>query len=311
MSNVNKPTKTKLINIDTIFRDEYNHNDTSHFNTTLPEKYKYNITIPERLTNVKTMRVVSAEIPMTFYNISANLGNNSFVLTIYSPDYSTKQTVNIVVPDGYYNSTASLIAAINISVSGYSIIINQNPDNTINFTLQSVGASNISGQNMYNNYIVTFSSQDIYSFKKSLGWILGFRSQSYTIKSYETVDNISSYVILNSEQPVISTIPAYPKYLYLSVDEFSKSVQNSFLTPVYNAFLTKNVIARVSLNNSTFPFGSVLPVNIHNGTLVTDKRNYNGKVDLQKLSIQLLNEMGMPIDLNTQDFSFCIEVTYE
>jgi len=38
---------------------------------------------------------------------------------------------------------------------------------------------------------------------------------------------------------------------------------------------------------------------------------YSGKTDIQKLNLQLLNEIGNPISLNGYDYSLCIEVEYE
>ena len=295
MTNVNKPTKTKFINIDTKFRDEYNYNDGSYYNITLPERYKYNITMPERITSVKTITVKSVEIPMTFYNISANLGNNQISIT----NNSTNITSTITVPDGYYLSdggaTNSLISAINSLLSGKYITFT-NDNNNCKFTGTSTRTANT-----YTVYTISFPYQDKYTFKSSLGWILGFRVSSFT---------------LIPENPVIASCPIllsqpYPRYLYLSVDEYSKGVQNSFVTPISNAFLTKNVLARVTLDPLGYPYGSVLIATDRNGLLVSDHRSYNGKVDLQKFNIQLFNETGMPIDLNGQDFSFCLEITYE
>ena len=48
-----------------------------------------------------------------------------------------------------------------------------------------------------------------------------------------------------------------------------------------------------------------------NGYLVSDCRSYNGKVNLQKLKIQLVNEYGKPIHLNGLDFSFSLKIDYE
>ena len=38
MSNVHKPTKTKYVNIDTKFSDEYNDFSVANYNVTLPER---------------------------------------------------------------------------------------------------------------------------------------------------------------------------------------------------------------------------------------------------------------------------------
>jgi hypothetical protein len=102
-----------------------------------------------------------------------------------------------------------------------------------------------------------------------------------------------------------------PRYLYLVIDEFINGNQNSFISPLYTSLLNKNIISRITINNTGIGFNDILTVNNFNGYLLTDKRSYNGKVDLQRLKIQLVNEIGIPIDLNGLDFSFCLEVEYE
>ena len=66
MTNVQREIKRKYVNIDTKFRDEYNNSSLAN----------YTITLPERITNVQSIMVCNAEIPLTYYNISTNLGNN-------------------------------------------------------------------------------------------------------------------------------------------------------------------------------------------------------------------------------------------
>ena len=286
MTNVNKPTKTKFINIDTKFRDEYNYNDTSTYNTTLPERYKYVINLPDRITGAKSICVKSAEIPMTFYNVSANLGNNTMLVT----NTSTGTSYTIVIADKYYSAMSSLVSDVNTALA---------PASTLTLTTSS--NKNVFTSTSSSNFTITFSSQDKYSLKSSLGWIWGFRTVTTTVKAGGT--SVASY-------PMFLTLP-FPRYLYISIEEFNKGIQNSFVTPVVSASLNKNAIARVVLDPVQYAFGSVLNATENNGLLVSDTRSYNGKVDLQRLSIQLFNEMGMPIDLNGQDFSFCIEATYE
>jgi hypothetical protein len=139
---------------------------------------------------------------------------------------------------------------------------------------------------------------DKYNFKNKLGWMLGFRDLSYNIR--QTTRTAESIADMNSS-----------RYLYLVVDEFSKGNFNSFLTLNTMSQIKSNVIARITLNRTTYAFGSVLPANNYNGYLLTDKRSYNGKVDLQKLKIQLVNENGVPVHLNGLGFSFCLEVEYQ
>ena len=99
--------------------------------------------------------------------------------------------------------------------------------------------------------------------------------------------------------------------MYLVLDEFTRGNQNSFIAALPSSLVRKPILARISINKTNYPFGTILPANNYNGYLLTDKREYTGRVDLQKLSIQLVDEIGEPVSLNGLDFSFCLEVEHE
>jgi len=119
------------------------------------------------------------------------------------------------------------------------------------------------------------------------GWILGFRNGVY-------VGN-TNYV---SEGVVDLT---GPKYLYLVVDDYNNSVNNSFISAFNSSILNKNILARISLQANIF---NVLQQN--NLGIITTPREYFGPVNLQTINIQLLDEYGRIVDLNNLDFSFCL-----
>ena len=273
MTNVTKQIKTKYVNIDTRFRDEYNYLSTAN----------YNITLPERITDVSTMTLESIEVPMSFYNISTNLGNNFFNVT-YNGSITT-----ITIADGNYN-VASLKTALNDALWGYDLsynysgsksTLNTGTDSvTVNFAVDSIGGN------------------DKYNIKSKLGWILGFRNPSYTVTT--AITKSEAFYDLNG-----------PKYLYLAIDEYNKGNQHSFVSPLYNSLINKNIIARISLDPAVHGFGTILPANLKNGLLVSDLRNYTGKIDLLKLNVQLLDENGNNMELNGLDFSFCLRVEHE
>lgn len=283
MSNVNKPTKMKYVNIDTKFRDEYNYLQTSN----------YNITLPQRINDVKTMRLTNIEIPMTIYNISANLGNNYF--KIINPSNSASKMV--VLPDGNYTKT-TLISAMNTAITALSatpftnLVYAATDGNKSVFTTTSA--------NITVEFDVDSTGQpDKYNVKSKLGWLLGFRNFIYAITTAINATSESFIDLLG------------PKYLYLAVEEFNKGNQNSFITPLSSSLVNKNVIARITMNGATYPFGQILPANQYNALLISDKRNYTGKIDLQKLNVQLINEYGVAMSLNGMDFSFCLEIEHE
>jgi len=277
MTNVMKPGKTKYINIDTRFREDYDMNTLS----------KQNVSLPERYTDVRSISVVSAEIPMSYYNISSALGNNAFKVT------TSDSSDNIIIPDGQYE-----LSGLMARIKEESTIITNTADEdsiTKKVNLTTSSASNL----IFDFTIDENGNRSRFDFKSSLGWLLGFRKP---IVDDATEDNIASSL------PSIGG----PRYLYLVVDEFTSSGnQSSFVSPLPNSLINKNILARISVSKQDYPFGSILPANLSNGLLMTDVRSYTGKVDIQKLNIQLVNEFGNVIDLNGDDFSFCLKIEHE
>ena len=299
MTNVSRHSKYKFINIDSKYRD---NTENRYINTYDPLKpnfqASFNVTLPERINDVKSMMVCNAEIPMSFYNISAALGNNYF--KIVTGALRTGATYSIIqIPNGEY-TTATLKTAINtaITAKSYSAIACDIGANTFSsFTASSGGAYTLVFDTDVNG------NDDAYQFKDKLGWLLGFRKRNYTITSGGASATISSENMVD-----LNTI----RYLYLAVDEYTKGTQNSFVSPMQNSFLrSKTILAKITLNKKTFSFGDILPANNFNGHLLSDRRQYSGKVDLQKLNIQLIDDTGTPVDLNGMDFSFCLEVEHE
>ena len=275
MTNVQKNSKTKYINIDTQFRDEYNYMKTSN----------YNITLPERVNEIKDLKVTNIEIPLTYFIISENLGNNYFKITV-----SGTESV-ITIADGNYTSS-SLQTAINTALSGKNLSCTLTQNSFSSFVTSS-GTIKIEFD------VDKYGNSDKYNFKSKLGWLLGFRNTTYNLTTNATTSE--GFLNLNG-----------PNYLYLAVDEFNKSSnQNSFSSPLFSSMVNKNILARIVIDHKNYTFGDVLVASIDNGYLLSDTRNYTGKIDLQKLNIQLLNETGIPMNLNSLDFSFCLEVTHE
>lgn len=289
MSNVHKPSRQKYINIDTKFRDEYNDTQTTNSNADLLSNQSatsnYFVTIPEKINDVKTISVTNIEMPMSFYNISANLGNNYFKTLV-----SGNETI-VTIPDGNY-SASTLETTLNELLANLGIGLSFNIDNNTHTSVVSDGSIEIHFD------INNAGINDKFRFKSKFGWLLGFRDTTYTVTT----------VAITSE--CFSTLHG-SKYLYLAIEEFNRGSQNSFVSPLFSSFVNKNIIARIAIDKVNYPFGSILPANCYNGLLISDIRSYNGKIDLQKLNISILNEDGIPITLNGLDFSFCLKVEHE
>ena len=280
-----KRTLKKNLNIDTRFRENYNNSFSTNFNITLPTNFN----------NILTMQLTSIEIPTTYYCISKQFGNNFFSILV-----NTTNSTIITIPDGNYTSDG-IILLINTLLTNLGapfsniVFINNNTSN------------NGSGQMMVglitpqNIPIVTSFSLNFQADKTGnpdqhtplplkLGWMLGFRNGIY--------ENNLNYV---SEGIIDLT---GPKYIYLVIDDHNNNVNNGFYSAFNSSLLNKNILARISLQAQTF---SILSEN--NLNLITIPREYFGPVNIQNLTIQILDEYGRIMNLNNMDYSFCLSLT--
>ena len=283
MTNVHKNTKKKYINIDTRFSDDYNYSQIAN----------YNITLPEKITEVKSMYITNIEIPDVLFNISSLQNNNSMVIT--KTNVSPNINYLITAPDNKYSKITDLHTALNAK------LLSATGDSTINFSVTSSNKSQLISTT--NTYSVSFAVDSSGNFDKALlnsklGWVLGYRNINYTINNTATV-----------AEALPDTFG--PKYIYLAIDEFSHGNQRSFVSPLPASLINKNIIARISISSTVFGFGNLISANRADGSLISDRREYNGKVDLQKLNIKILDEYGRLISLNGLEFSFCIEIEHE
>jgi hypothetical protein len=298
MTNVHKETKIKHWNIDTRFRDDYDNYSQLVNGAAIPW---YTFTLPQTINDVKNITVNNIEIPISFYNISAALENNVMKVG----------TTLVVVPDGFYTS-ATLKTAINYRLSALSLSLvfdissNGNPFTSFKNTSGSSIAISFAVKSSNTCSFITkvgagtaTADFDKFNVKSKLGWLLGFRNITYTIGAGITLGSECFLDLMG------------PRYLYLVLDEFSNGNTNSFISPLPNSIINKNILAKITMDYAHYPFGQVITANPTNGLLITDIRSYNGKANLQKLKIQLVNEYGIPIHLNGLDFSFCLEIEYE
>lgn len=270
MTNVAKPMKSKYVFIDTQFCDENTRTDN------------YPFTLSDRITDVKSMSVVSAEIPRSFYNISQTLGNHCFLVTTDS------SSVMIVLSDGQYDLTR-LTAEINRQLEPLLTFETQSETNTSSFTAANFCTIHFA--------VDKTGNFDKYHFKSKLGWLLGFRSPTYTVKG-----ELKSEAVVN-----LHTL----KYIYLAIDEMTQGTFESCIALLPNSRINKNIIAKICLDNVFYPYGTVMCVNTHTGLITSDTRKYTGnKVDLLKLNIQLLDDIGNPLNMNGTDFSFGLKIDY-
>lgn len=286
MTNVHSETKTKYLNIDTRFQEEYNMNDNAD----------YTVSIPQAIRDVQSIQLTNVEIPASFHPFSVYMKNTYFHLTKITTFSSTKI---ITIADGYYTEE-TLVDTLNEIIDGILIKLNENKQIIFENTTNDAA-----------DFIINFAvdengNTDKYNLKSKLGWCLGFRETSYEIprSSGSTGYSITSEGILNIN-------PC--RYLFVSIDDFHSHNPNSFIVPSFQSYFDPNIISRVTLDpNNNYTYGSLITANISgSGNLLSDVRSYSGKNDIQKLRIRIFNEFGHILHLNKMDVSFALEIKYK
>jgi hypothetical protein len=275
-----KSTITKNLNIDSRFRDNYFTSSSTNFNFKLPANFN----------NVVKMELAAIELPTSYYVISKQYGNNFFTITVNS------STTTISIPDGNYDQTTIMDAVNNqLSLAG-------DPFDRVNFMANLTNGITGTGQTMVgfmdisSNTVLELNFQadrfgaDDHNTPLPLkfGWLLGFRNGIY-VNNFNYVSE--GLIDVNGS-----------RYLFLVVDDYNNNVNQNFYSAFNSSVLNKNILARISLQETTF---NVLKLD----GLTTTPREYFGPVNITGMNIQLLDEYGRIINLNNMDFSFCLNLT--
>ena len=291
---------SKYITIDTRFRENLS-TKTSDFT----------IQLPTRLNKVVSMQLSSLEMPVSFYGISAEYGNNFLYITAsqqwFSDGPTTNHQVVIIIPDGNYtaqdlvNTINNLLAPINDSGQL------DDPESVFSFIhlrldvdIHGSGSGKITIEPVYNSPIGNSISclgldfgrgvngmADGADITTKIGWNLGFTSKIYC--------GSPSYT---GECPATTNSL---KYVYLSISDYQHNVNKLFLSAHHMTNLNDDILARISVKSPNF---TVLMND--NYALVTEPRIYFGPVDIAKLRIQMFDDHGRPLSMNNTDYSFVL-----
>jgi hypothetical protein len=304
MNPLNKRTITKYITIDTRFRDRYYETCSSDFM----------INLPTRMNKVVSMQLTSLELPTDFYSISSNYGNNYFVMQVFQMvdgvGYETDRI--IVVPDGNYTAKG-LIGKINeilcprlsngllqyvddvFSYIQFSLITSEDGSGPNKVVVQpNPSYPKITSQIeeiVLNFGTDIFGNNDTKYLTTKIGWNLGFTNTLYHGKFEYTGEK--------------AVEPNSIKYIYLSVDDYNKSVNTTFMTAFEKNGLKPNILARITMQGRGYE--NVIINKEYE--IISEPRIYFGPVDIQRLHINLFDDHGRTLNLHKSDFSFCLKLT--
>ena len=321
---IHRKTVTKLFNIDSRFRENYNSSSSTDFTMKLQNSQE----------KIIEMRLCDLELPTTYYPISFANGNNYMWIKVHV-GLTDQYIYNYIhIPDGNYYFD-NLITYINGS-SGFSSIklartplsikfdLNYNNAGGIGtgtgkiqlglFTDLDVSANELSQvdlvelnfgglqlENVTESISMTLDEMILkYGSNKYLqksninlqltfGWMLGFRKFIYT--------NELSYI----SESVMDIIG--PRYLFLVIGDGNSSNTNTNFIAATGSGLPGDTIARISLKGSAFNIQTQNDFSIY-----TEPRYYYGPVTIGVLNVKLIDEYQRVVDLNKNDISFTLRM---
>ena len=261
------------------------------------------------------MTLQGIQIPNTVYNFSSKLGTSEFTVELFDMDANgvidgSQQKKVIKIQDGIYTG---------FMLEDYlnTFVFNDISLNRITTKFDEISRKfrfvrdyrkvengglpfNINGITHAFNIDWRLSEDKDRPIQLNMGWILGYRQQYYEWNTDYTPTEKVSFDKHEGYNPEALYDTLGSTYFILSIDDFNKNYANTISSPFQESvFNDPNAIAKVSNNPDL--------LNLDNMSYES-KRTYFGPVNIKKLHIKLLDDMGRIVDLNNRDFSFGIEI---
>lgn len=315
MKNIHKPEKVSYITLDSAF----SLNEDLSKNVT-----KWDFKLSDPIQEVKELKITSATIPLSWYNIAENLNNSYFSITVYKDDTLTTKHVIKVDDDEYLEGT--LIENINekitalITEPGSKKPVFVAPGNSSKPGVK-ITVDNSGGGSTY-HYIIDFSvdkygNSDKRNPKSKLGYHLGFRRTTYNTKNGDI--EAEKFIDIAKRLDV-----------YLSLEDYTTGYSSNYTLVKPDGQTRDNIIAKIRVDPDDIEgtkqygtsTGSTVNERVENAlhklrtlssnldTIVTGTRTYSGKTTLQKMTLILKDKFGNYIDLNGLDFDISMEIKH-
>ena len=310
-------TIKRAVNIDTRFRPNYYTTKSSDLQINLPTKVERAV----------SMRLASIEIPMSFYAISSELGNNVFKVTWNWNGVEDASSALITISDGNYdiglsdktkaarieteiNSRLAATEAGVATVGKLNLRYEVNPINGKSRFYQDTSVTSAIPFKIYFNTTSTGAilsvSENPQPLQMTLGWMLGYHAMNNLNGMYSSVANGANGAIISES---ICNVQG-TRYIYVSIDDFVNSSNNYFTAAFATSVMAPNIITRINVADL------VQDVTVYHyaqqegySTELDRSRNYFGPVDIQKMRVTLYDEYGRIINLNYMDWS--MELMFE
>jgi hypothetical protein len=299
-----------LFNLNTRFRDNY-------FNTKNTD-FIYNL--PNPIKNVVSMELVSAEIPTCIYTFSSKTKTNEFTIQLYDVSGGTE----------FLNETEKIIKIRNGQYTGEQLEDYLNKfvftlDNSLNRVaceyhkmtckfrffydrrdISNGGAGGFGDGGIEQRFNLDFRLHDTPTspIQLNMGWLLGYKQPYYDWTNNYVLPEIASYDRFEGYNPEGIYDGQGSRYLLLSVDDYNNNYTNTIQSPFQEGMMiNQGLLAKIP----TIAPSHTIVYKANTG-YINPIRQYFGPVNIDKLHIQLLDELGRPVDLNNADYSIAIDM---
>ena len=306
----------KLLNINTVFRDNYYNTRSSDFTFNLPAP----------INNVIGVSLETAEIENTYYAFNTLNKSNEFTIELYDIESTDGQTITSENDDNaeITNTTKRIISIKEGNYTGEELADYLNTSCFSHDELSRVGCKYDSTTRKFSFFRDRRDHDDgglpdtnivLYKFnidfrlstdvrreiQKNMGWLLGFRKQTYyNTDDYITQENVTD----NNSEGYVSEATCSclgTPYIYVSIDCFNNNHTQSIISPFSeSAFNDTSILAKLKNRGTNFNYES-------GGLLYGFKRDYFGPVTVSKMKIRLLDQYGDVVDLHNSDYSFTLK----
>ena len=137
----------------------------------------------------------------------------------------------------------------------------------------------------------------------NMGWMLGYRKQYY---NYDTD-------FVNRREATTNTVHGYSpegmfntegsKYLFLAIDDFNKNYSQTIFSPFQESVFTNNTILAKLVKTADGNYNYVNP-----DVKTNYIRKYFGPVNISRLKVSILDELGRIVDFNNTDYSISLRL---
>ena len=287
LNNLKRKTIQQTIILNSLYREDYLTTSSSDFSLILPNSFK----------NVLSVCLSSIQLPATIHRISTQLQNNS----VYFYEVGTGVEGTVVLPDGNYNADAFvdlLQTSINTQLGTAARFVVAYNGNTGRITISNT-TYRFDMRFLTDDFIANTSKNKIQQVSytepknvkcapvtevyKRLGWIMGFR-----LAEYRDDDTYTTEGLYNGTSP---------DYVYFILNDFNNSQSQNIIGMFSKSVIGNNILAMIPITQS-----------VNCCDLIQKKREYFGPVNIKRIKIQLLNQYGDIINLNSMDFSFSLDL---